>query len=109
MAITPTMEQMAIAVLRGDEAAALALADLLGEAHREGGIRLPPIRKIVAGTGCLKVVAFVRDGIETPSQEAMARVTDRLQRWMAGGDSRLVLHGIERIEIYEFPPPEEPG
>ncbi len=89
---------MAMAVLRGDLAAAKGLADyLVNEAQ---GIVLPPIKEIIGihtDPDAYRVALF----IENPDVEIDRDLVDEaVESWLRRGGT-LVLQGISRIEIYK--------
>ncbi len=91
---------MALAVLRGDNAAALALADLLHETI--GEVRIVPIQKVSISVERLRVALFVDRDLPVSVQEV--EIMGRLvRRWINSSDEILVLEGISRLELYEFP------
>lgn len=95
-------EEMALAILRGDAAAACALADLLCERRAAGGTPILPIKKIGTPPDRLRVAVFLKAGIEAidiDGEAADATVAD----WLAGRQKAVVLQGVSRIEIYELP------
>jgi hypothetical protein len=109
MAITKLMREMAYAVLvEEDEAAALALADLLQETRVGGLVPVAPIRSLTtADVDSLRVAVFVDDDTTISADEAR-QVAMNVRAWLAGeGDPNnvLLLRGVRRLEVYEFPSP----
>lgn len=105
MSITPTMEQLAIAVLRGDETAALALADAVSETHQEGGVRLPPVTRLTAEAGRIKVAIFLNPDVMLPDQAELDAMWAGLEGWLQGdAPAALFCPSVSRIEVYEMPP-----
>jgi hypothetical protein len=96
-----TLEAMALAVLKGDLAAARALADSLREEYGEGGIELPPVRKITASPERLRVVAHfpLSPDIEVDDDSVKRGIVE----WLTGKTRVLGLVGCERFDLYEFP------
>lgn len=97
-----TAEQMALAVLKGDAAAALALADhLLNETQAGGELRVP-VRKLTVPLDRVRVVLVAREGVEFGGLDADG-TREAVENWLFRGRP-LTAVGIERVELYEMPP-----
>lgn len=98
---TTTAEAMALAVLRGDLAAARALADYLLENVNGGAIEIPPIKVLRHDHKNLRVVLRTYECLggdcTVDALETERAVTDWLE-----GKQHLVLKGMH-IELYELP------
>jgi hypothetical protein len=95
-----TLESMAIAVLRGDLAAARALADSLREEHSEGMMELPPVHRIKCDRDKLRVIVFCPIEVVIDKRG----IHEVVEKWIAGNGSKtLAVQGVERIELYEMP------
>lgn len=103
--ITQTMDQMAHAVLRGDEAAALALADALQEARGDGAKHMPPVRHITADAARLRALVFLDLNAILPDADAIDGMTRDFEQWLRGERRVMLLVGVERVEVYEAAPP----
>lgn len=96
-----TLEEMAIAVLKGDIAAARALADSLREEHSTGMMELPPVHKIKYDVDKVRVVAFVPMDVDIVINHT--EIQRAVRDWISGKDTVLTLLGVSRIELYEIP------
>lgn len=94
-----TLEEMAIAVLRGDIATARALADSLREEHSEGMMELPPVTKLKCDVGKLRIVLFAGPDAIFNTERTEQAVKD----WISGKNAALLLTGVTKIELYEMP------
>ncbi len=95
--ITDTMERMAIAVLKGDEAAAHALADLLCE-ESAGLIReIPPIRELRVDKGRLRAVFYAHPNVVVNWRE----VQHAYEQWRDHGE--VLILGNARMDLYLLP------
>jgi len=103
-------EEMAVAVLKGDKAAARALADRLCETIKESGHQLPPLTLFPSPNAKDVRVAIYYD-IEAAqrlnfefsnSPEDRDRLNLAVQNWVSQGGV-LQLLGVSRIEVYAFP------
>lgn len=94
-----TAELMALAVLKGDLDAAAQLADLLLENRNETSRQLPPVTRLTADAGGLRVIAYVAAGAVVMA----AGIEEAVRRWLAGQELALILSGIDRVELYEIP------
>lgn len=103
MAITPTMEQMAIAVLRGDEAAARALADEVVGMCAEGGLHLPPVQRLSVDAGRVRVVLLPHPQGMSFDEADIGHLNDGIRSWLAGDVQAVALPPGCRIELYEMP------
>jgi hypothetical protein len=108
MAITKLMREMAYAVLvEEDEAAALALADMLQETHPEG-TRLydptPSSRVLTTDSSNMRAVLYLNCQITDVSD--VERVQRDMRNWLDGKSSTGTLvwaDVVRRMEVYEFP------
>lgn len=101
-----TAERMAIEVLRGDMAAARALADhLLNDL--EGTVReVTPIKlKVTNPDARLQAIAYFNCSF---SDVAIDLETTRqvVDNWLRDGGT-LCVFGVSRVEVYELPPDSE--
>ncbi len=98
-------EQMAMAILRGDEAAAASLADMLRDEVGEGVKVIPPVRTItVTDPSRLRVLLTVRPewGPETEIMDP-EDLKAKVLNWLRGGEP-LILNGLD-LTLYELPLP----
>lgn len=93
-----TAEAMAVAVLKGDLAAARALADHLLEEYGRGAEDLVPVRKVVADADKIRVALFFPAEAELDYDQTYHAVDN----WVTRGH-HLLLRGCERMDVYEFP------
>jgi hypothetical protein len=96
-------EQMALAVLKGDEAAALALADMLSESVHNRTHRVPPVKEIKVDRRRLRVVLrrYETFAHEPIGPTFRADTTARVLAWLEGTEP-LMLFGMH-LELYELP------
>lgn len=97
-----TIEEMAMAALRGDIGAAMALADSLREQKEEGLITVEPVKRVKFDTGRYHVIAYMSD--EMTKAEAVvdaAAFRGSVEDWIREGGV-LVVQGFTRIELYEL-------
>lgn len=103
-----TAQRMAIAVLLGDDEAALPLADLLQET--EGGEQVLPSRKVTCSRDRLRCLVYIEDNTPGLSEEDVQRVQREVTNWLDQGQLPLLLSGIDRIDLFEMPEGEtSPG
>lgn len=96
-------ESMALAVLKGDLAAARALADLLLEDWKGGARELPPIRRLSADSGRLRVIVYFPLMVGDAEVDLdVDGVREAVRAWLDGGET-LLLQGADRVELYELP------
>jgi hypothetical protein len=105
-AISPTMEQLALAVFKGDHAAALALADAVSETHREGGAYLPPVHRLAADASRVRLVVYTDACTLAPSADDIPRMAEGLSLWLSGERQAVLLPPGCRLELYEMPEPK---
>lgn len=99
-----TSERMAVAVLKGDLAAARQLADLLCEGLQGGAVELPPVRRLSVDAGRVRIAAFISPEVAILSREDALAIRHNLRNWLTGtADEIIILHGISRVELYELP------
>ena len=102
-----TAECMAVAVLRGDTAAARGLADLLVEEYGEGAVEIKPLKLTVSkkNGGRLRALVFVRRGAEVDTDQIrqLCRQTESFLNSDDIAPRALALQGVERVELYEIP------
>jgi hypothetical protein len=91
-------EHMAVAVLRGDLTAARALADCLVNDYGEGGREIPPLRRVTANRDRVRVILYLKDGVEVD----MPASTRAVAAWLSG-DGPLFAAGVDRVELFEVP------
>jgi hypothetical protein len=102
--VLSTAERLALAVLKGDQSAALALADHIQEEWNKGGKRLFPVVKVDCPFEQLRVVLFLRDGVVF-DRNRMQEYDEQFQYWIRGQVQWTALSGAERLEIYQLPLP----
>lgn len=100
-------EEMALAVLRGDMVAARALADRLTEVINTDGQQLLPTKEIKIGSDNLRLIVYVADNHEL-TQDVFNSLLEGTGKWLRGEIDSLVLVGVDRIEVYQFPTPQTP-
>jgi hypothetical protein len=103
VAVTLMMEQMAIAVLRGDEAAALALADELSLRRSGQERQIPPVTQVSVATDRLRVACRTYPELGGDVVVQTVEIQNAIRRWLFGGEP-LVLVGMS-VELYELPEP----
>jgi hypothetical protein len=98
-----TAELMALEVLRGNLDAAIPLADhLVNDVYQKEARQIKPVHNMI-GNGKRKCIAYLEADTYGDS-EGLQRIVARLQDWLDGdGGECLVLSGISRVELYEFP------
>lgn len=102
-------EQLAVAVLRGDREAALPLCDEVLAAWGGGARPLARTHRLAVEAGRLRLLAFLHPDFNYPDEEGTAAVRRRLTQWLDGSVSGpALLHGIERVELFELPAPPTP-
>lgn len=106
MALT-TKEEMALEVLRGNDTAAKALAQMLLDDEATALYTLPPVHKITSDVSKIRVVVYfpVMIGGE-PVEIDTTSIEEHVQAWITAppeDQGLLVLQGAERIELYELP------
>jgi hypothetical protein len=112
MAITRLMREMAMAVLiNEDEAAALALADLLHETTTRQGVPLHSIKHFTtADISRLRAVLYLNCHISQLEMQHILRVQSDIAGWLRG-DNHILVWGdiVKSMEVYELPSLAEPG
>ena len=101
MSITHAMEQLAIAVLRGDEAAARALADLVGESTALPGAYVPPLKSFALNSGALRVVLFTHPSLGGDVRVDVEHLREAYDEWLRG-EAPLMLSGMQ-ADLYLLP------
>jgi hypothetical protein len=98
-------EEMAVAVLKGDKAAALALADRLQENRAAGMVTIKSLKQHIGeyDKGQIRVAVIY------PLEPAYAEIDWRgveaaVKKWIED-DTPLVINGNPRIEVYILPKP----
>lgn len=98
-------EEMALAVLRGDPAAARALADRLCENERAGVLSIAPVKEITVPFDRVRVIVQFpledRNGNEVMVQdpETMKRA---VEDWLRNGTTLAIL-GAVSVRVYQLP------
>lgn len=95
-----TEEAMALAVLRGDRAAALALADSLTESRRLS--QIVPFRRIGVDRNSLRIALFLDQEVNGVLG-VNERVAEVVGNWIDGRRLLILPHWVRWMEIYEFP------
>jgi hypothetical protein len=92
-----TIEQMAMAVIKGDLEMARGLALLLIDEY------LLPNTRVVSAGKRLKAVVYLKDG--NPTEAEMQRITTKVRQWLDDPESKIAVSPahIDRIELFEFP------
>lgn len=93
-------ERMAVAILKGDWAAARAAADLLSETCSDGAVRVPPVRRLSVDAARVRVVLYVNESCSV-GPEGYELLSRHVNDWLSAGRP-LVLVGIDRVEVYEL-------
>lgn len=97
-----TEECLAIAVLKGDMTAALALVDLLQERYSGGAVKMVPIKQITCTMDRVRAAFTVEQWAAlTIAEEEVDRVLNAYTLWLQNGVP-IVLHGM-KMELYELP------
>lgn len=109
--VLSTAEQLALAVLRGDADAALALADEVQQTMAGTAGRLRPlagheVRRVTVERHRLRFLIFLKDNVEPPDPGVRENVARELEAWLTEQNHPLMVNGVERIEIYQLS--EEP-
>ncbi len=95
--MTDLMERLAIAVLRGDESAAHALADLLCE-ESAGLVReIPPIRELRVDKGRLRAVFYAHPNVVVNWRE----IQHAYEQWRDHGEVLILANA--RMDLYLLP------
>jgi hypothetical protein len=108
MAISKLMREMAYSVLvDDDEAAALALADLLQETRDGGHTMLVPVGNVVrvADSNTLRAVLYLNCQISNVFD--IEKVQRDIRDWLDGRNETGTLvwsDVVRRMDVYEFPP-----
>lgn len=101
--ITPEMEQMAIAILRGDYVSAVAARDMIDETRE--GKRINPI-KYIKNINNIRIVIWTKESVNMID---LNRLTETIQAWLAN-DQHYPLYipetDISKLEIYEIENPD---
>lgn len=96
-----TEEYLAIAVLKGDMAAALALVDLLQERYDGGAVKMVPVRQITCTTDRVRAAFIIEQWADPIAQKEVDRVLNAYTLWLHNGVP-IVLQGM-KMELYELP------
>lgn len=101
--ITPEMEQMAIAILRGDYVSAVAARDMIDETRE--GKRINPV-KYIKNINNIRIVIWTKESVNMID---LNRLTETIQAWLAN-DQHYPLYipetDISKLEIYEIENPD---
>lgn len=102
------MELLAVAVLRGDQRAALILADEVHENWVANVRQISPANRFTISAKNIRAVVYfplrLEDGTECMIDAAGIELGVR--RWLEGETKSLVLHNDLRLELYEIPTKE---
>lgn len=93
-------EAMALAVLRGDMAAARALADHLMEEYNAGSREIPPVKKLVVNRKNLRAVFRTYESLGADVLIDVDQLRSAYEAWVDDGGC-LILIGCH-IELYEL-------
>lgn len=107
--ILTSAEQLAIAVLRGDESAIAPLVDCVLETI-DGTKKIVRPLKHITNLERLKIVAFVDPAFGPDVQVDVPGLNKAISNWLLGSTAAveaLVLVGMNRIEMYELPEPKK--
>lgn len=94
-------ESMAIAVLRGDLAAARALADMLVNECKDGLVPVPSIRRLTTDVRRLRFLVQTPSDRPSPDHEHIQRC---LHDWLATDSSLITMPDDWELHVYELPP-----
>lgn len=97
-----TAEQLALAVLKGDNGAMEMLLDSLLQDRKSTAGILTPIHKITVDRKRLRVVAYVSESLGADVLLDRDHITSSVAAWLDGITSVLILQGFSRIELYEL-------
>lgn len=96
-------EKMALAVLKGDVAAACALADALRDEHGEGRVTIPHVKTITANRDRLQAVLTTQESLGGDVEIRDGPGLQRLvEEWLRGELKVLTLVGLN-MALYELP------
>lgn len=101
--ITPEMEQMAIAILRGDYVSAVAARDMIDETRE--GKRVNPV-KYIKNINNVRIVIWTKESVNTIDAN---RLTETIQAWLADHQHYPLYipeKDISKLEIYEIENPD---
>ncbi len=96
-----TAENMALAVLRGDLAAARALCDVLMESETYATKPIPPVRHVKVDRGRLRVLVTIPLDAGSSVHFNRDEIHEAVNRWL-NGDENLILVGCH-LELFEMP------
>lgn len=94
-----TAEQLAVAVLRGDESAARGLVDCLLESWQGAARTVKPVR-LTTDTVGLRMIVYVKEDHVIGNASELHR---RCLKWLEGRGRVLMLRGADRVEVYQLP------
>src|SRR5262245_26504652 len=97
-----TKEALALAVLRGDDAAAAALADEVISTVDRSEIQVLRVKKVDVPLARGREALFAESEDTEYDREYVEQV---VRHWLRGSQVVLPLSGFTRMEVYELPPP----
>ncbi len=103
-----TAELLALAVLKGDDAAIWPLIDQLLETKGDTrtGLSIPPLKTFRVDAGQLRAIFYIDPQLEHLGNVVVDRNSLRgcYTRWLSdkGKDEPLILQGVDKVEFYEL-------